>query len=124
MAGLLLGLKNNINIDKNFINKLLPIYLCTDLYDELLLIELRYIIIDYVCELNKVNFSREDFIGNYVGWTSPKTIRLLEHNHDKIMVINDTNSLVINDDDKFGIEAVHAIKIFIRKNENVILIFN
>jgi len=120
---LLTDFKNIININKTSINKLIPIYLCTDLYDGLLLTEVRFIIIDYICELNKVNFDRSDFIDNYVGWTYPKPIRFLERNRDKIIIINDSDSLVINDNDKFGMEAVHAIKIFIRKNENVILIF-
>jgi len=112
-----------MNIDRNFINRLLPIYLCTDLYHGLLLTEVRLIIIDYICELTKINFDRSDFIDNYVGWTSLKTIKLLEHNRDKIIVINDTNSLVINGNDSFGMEAINTIKIFIQKNENIILIF-
>jgi hypothetical protein len=120
---ILTDFKNIININKTLTDKLLPIYLCTDLYDGLILTEVRLIIIDYICELTKVNFDRSDFIDNYVGWTSPKTIKLLEHNRDKIVMINDIDSLVINDDDKFGMEAVHAIKIFTRKNENIILIF-
>jgi len=117
--------KNIININKILTDKLLPIYLCTDLYDGLLLTEVRLIIINYICELTKVNFSRADFIDNYVGWTSPKTIRLLEHNRDKIIVINDFHSLVINDDDKFGIEAINTIKKYMLQNiKDIIIIFN
>lgn len=117
------NMKNVLRINKSlrlemFINKQ---YL--NLHDELLP-ELKHIIIDYTCELTKVYFVRSDFIGDYVGWTSNKTLKLLENNRDKIIIINDTHSLIGSENDYFGREAINTIKNFIVQNKDIVIIFN
>lgn len=117
------NIKNSININKTLLFKIFPIYFSSNLYDGLELPELRNIVIDYVFEVNKVNFNRLDFIDYYVGWTSYKTLDLLEFNRDKIIIINDPHSLIKCKNDVFGIEAINAIKNFIVQNNDVVIIF-
>ena len=118
------NLSNVININKTLLFKILPIYQCTDLYDGLLLPELIRIIIDYVCELSKVTFTRLDFLDVYVGWTAHKTMKLLRSTIDKIIVINNTHTLIQNKGDAFGFEAIATISSFISQNKEIIIIFN
>jgi len=112
------NIKNNTNINKTL---LLKVNLCIDICDNLLLIELKNLILNFMYELYLVRFSDKDFLDKYVGWTYYKTIDLLQNNREKIIIINNSHSLIHH---SFGKEAIDTIKIFINENKDIIIIFN
>ena len=125
---------HNIEIDKNFMINYGTYLLKNFVYDinklSNKLNEIKLIIDKYKNDqlyntLNKINkpvfLQRSDFIGQYVGWTSEKTIELLNNNINKIIIIK-KDELMINIDDSFGYEALQTITIFIIENFDKILV--
>ena len=54
---------------------------------------------------------RSDFIGNYVGESYNKTLKLLQdHVNDDIMFDESEGALCYNEQDSFGFEAMKAIQ--------------
>ncbi len=66
--------------------------------------------------------SREDFVDQYVGWTAPKTKKLLMENRGKVLFVDEAYSLVEGLDDKFGIEAATTLNLFASQHPNEIII--
>jgi len=66
--------------------------------------------------------SRVDFIDKYVGWTSPKTIKLLEENLGKVLFVDEAYSLLNGPHDEFGMEALTALNLFMSQHPNEIII--
>jgi SpoVK/Ycf46/Vps4 family AAA+-type ATPase len=67
--------------------------------------------------------SREDFIGQWVGWTTEKTKTLLQKNHGKVLFIDEAYSLVKSERDQYGIEALDVINRYISEHpRNIIVI--
>jgi len=50
--------------------------------------------------------SRPDFVGKYVGHSAPKTRAFFEANRGKVIFIDEAYSLVLDDKDAFGFEAL------------------
>ena len=67
---------------------------------------------------------RNDFVGQYVGWSEKKTIEFLESNRGKILIVDEAYALVNRYDDSFGIEILTAINTFMSENpSSIIFIF-
>lgn len=112
---------NNLNnaIANSLFSKISPIFIYEDLYDRLP--EIRNIIVDYMCQIYIVHFNRPNFIDRYVGWSGLKTSNLLNNNRDKIIIVDNSHSLVNNKNDCFGKEATHVIETFVEQNNNVVI---
>jgi len=66
--------------------------------------------------------SREDFVDQYVGWTAPKTKKLLMENLGKVLFVDEAYSLVEGLDDKFGVEAATTLNLFMSQHPNQIIV--
>lgn len=66
--------------------------------------------------------SREDFVDQYVGWTAPKTKKLLTENIGKVLFVDEAYSLVEALDDKFGVEAATTLNLFMSQHPNEIIV--
>ena len=66
--------------------------------------------------------SREDFVDQYVGWTAPKTKKLLMENIGKVLFVDEAYSLVEGLDDKFGVEAATTLNLFMSQHPNEIIV--
>lgn len=66
--------------------------------------------------------SRSDFIDFYVGWTAPKTEKLLKSNRGKVVFIDEAYSLCTDPRDSFGIEALTALNKFLSEHPNEIVV--
>jgi hypothetical protein len=66
--------------------------------------------------------SREDFVDQYVGWTAPKTKKLLTENIGKVLFVDEAYSLVEGLDDKFGVEAATTLNLFMSQHPNEIIV--
>ena len=66
--------------------------------------------------------SREDFVDQYVGWTAPKTKKLLNENRGKVLFVDEAYSLVEGLDDKFGVEAATTLNLFMSQHPNEIIV--
>lgn len=64
----------------------------------------------------KVIVSREHFIGTYVGCSRVKTLNLLRANKNKLLYVEDAQTLLCNSHDDFGHEALYTIKKFITEH--------
>lgn len=68
--------------------------------------------------------SREDFIGEYIGWTEKKTRRLLDANRGKVLFIDEAYSLISGQRDIFGMEAATALNRYMSEHpDELIVIF-
>lgn len=68
--------------------------------------------------------TRADFVDRYVGWTSPKTIKLLEENLGKVLFVDEAYSLINGPHDEFGMEALTALNLFLsQRPKEIIVIF-
>ena len=69
--------------------------------------------------------SRSDFVGQYVGWTETKTLKLLKENTGKILVIDEAYSLIESEHDSFGKVALDTLNLYLSENPNkTIVIFS
>lgn len=67
---------------------------------------------------------REDFVGEYVGWTAPKTKKLLEDNLGKVIIVDEAYSLINGPRDEFGMEALTTLNLFMsERHREIIVIF-
>ena len=66
--------------------------------------------------------SREDFVDLYVGWSAPKTKKLLMDNLGKVLFVDEAYSLVEALDDKFGVEAATTLNLFMSQHPNEIIV--
>lgn len=66
--------------------------------------------------------SRSDFVGKYVGHTAPITRKLLESSLGKALFIDEAYTLVNDDRDSFGKEALDQINLFLSQHPNDIVI--
>lgn len=66
--------------------------------------------------------SRADFVDKYVGWTDKKTIALLQKNLGKVLFVDEAYSLVTGPDDRFGIDAVNAMNLFLSQHPGEIIV--
>lgn len=66
--------------------------------------------------------SREDFIGQYVGWTDKKTKSLLQKNLGKVLFIDEAYSLINGPDDQFGFEALNTLTRFLSEHPGEIIV--
>ena len=68
--------------------------------------------------------TRADFVDRYVGWTSPKTVKLLEENLGKVLFVDEAYSLINGPHDEFGMEALTALNLFLsQRPKEIIVIF-
>lgn len=68
--------------------------------------------------------TRADFVDRYVGWTSIKTVKLLEENLGKVLFVDEAYSLINGPHDEFGMEAVTALNLFLsQRPKEIIVIF-
>ena len=68
--------------------------------------------------------SRDDFIDQYVGWTSKKTNKLLRQNLGKVLFVDEAYSLINGPHDEFGMEALTTINLFLSQHpKDIIVIF-
>lgn len=68
--------------------------------------------------------TRADFVDRYVGWTSPKTNKLLEENLGKVLFVDEAYSLINGPHDEFGMEALTALNLFLsQRPKEIIVIF-
>lgn len=68
--------------------------------------------------------TRADFVDRYVGWTSPKTIKLLEENLGKVLFVDEAYSLINGPHDEFGMEALTSLNLFLsQRPKEIIVIF-
>lgn len=66
--------------------------------------------------------SRADFVDKYVGWTDKKTIALLERNLGKVLFVDEAYSLVTGPDDRFGLDAVNTLNLFLSQHPGEIIV--
>lgn len=66
--------------------------------------------------------TRADFVDRYVGWTSPKTIKLLEENLGKVLFVDEAYSLINGPHDEFGMEALTALNLFLSQRPREIIV--
>lgn len=68
--------------------------------------------------------SRPDFVGQYVGHTCDRTKNLLTETlkSGKVLFIDEAYSLVLDEKDSFGNEAVNELNRFLSENPNMIVI--
>lgn len=66
--------------------------------------------------------TRADFIDKYVGWTSPKTNKLLEENLGKVLFVDEAYSLINGPHDEFGMEALTTLNLFLSQHSKEIII--
>jgi hypothetical protein len=66
--------------------------------------------------------SREDFIGEYLGSTEPKTFNLLQRNQGKVLFIDEAYSLYNGHHDMYGMEALTVINRFMSEHPGEIII--
>lgn len=69
--------------------------------------------------------SRPDFVGQYVGHTCEKTLRLLTSTLDsgKVLFIDEAYSILTSDGDSFGHEALNELNRFMSEYPQLIVIF-
>lgn len=68
--------------------------------------------------------SRNDFIGEYLGHTSGKTLKLLEANIGKVLFIDEAYSLLNDPRDAYGYESLNTINLFLSENpDKIVVIF-
>lgn len=68
--------------------------------------------------------SRADFVAPYVGQTAIKTMDLLNKNRGKVLFIDEAYSLLNDDRDSFGMEALTALNQFMSENpQDIVIIF-
>ena len=68
--------------------------------------------------------SREDFIGQYHGHTPIKTLELLKSNLGKVLFIDEAYSLITDEKDIFGFEALSTLNLFMSQHpKEIIVIF-
>lgn len=65
---------------------------------------------------------REDFVGEYVGWTSPKTSKLLNSCIGKVLFIDEAYSLINGPNDQFGLEALTTLNQFMSEHASEIIV--
>jgi hypothetical protein len=66
--------------------------------------------------------SRDDFVGQYVGWTAPKTLKLLKANIGKVLFVDEAYSLLNGPHDEFGMEALNTLTKFLSEHANEIIV--
>jgi hypothetical protein len=67
---------------------------------------------------------REDFVAEYTGQTSIKTMNLLKSCLGKCMIIEEAYSLYTGDSDNYGMEALTVLNRFMYENSsNIIIVF-
>lgn len=68
--------------------------------------------------------SRDDFVGQYVGWSAKKTNDLLNANLGKVVFIDEAYSLVnpSSHGDSFGYEVLNTINLFLSQHPNEIIV--
>lgn len=66
--------------------------------------------------------SREDFIGQYLGWTTKKTKKLLDDNRGKVLFIDEAYSLINGIHDQYGMEALTTLNRYLSEHPNEILV--
>lgn len=68
--------------------------------------------------------TRDDFVGQYVGWTSKRTNDLLNANLGKVIFVDEAYSLINGPHDEFGNEALTALNLFLSQHpKEIIVIF-
>jgi hypothetical protein len=68
--------------------------------------------------------TRADFVDRYVGWTSPKTNKLLAENIGKVIFVDEAYSLINGPHDEFGMEALTSLNLFLsQRPKEIIVIF-
>lgn len=66
--------------------------------------------------------TRVDFVDKYVGWTSPKTNKLLQENLGKVLFVDEAYSLLNGPHDEFGMEALTALNLFLSQHSKEIIV--
>ena len=68
--------------------------------------------------------SREDFCGQFVGHSAPKTLKLLQDNIGKVLFIDEAYSLINDEKDSYGHECLATLNRFMSENgDKIIIIF-
>lgn len=66
--------------------------------------------------------SRDDFVGQYVGWSAPKTLKLLRSSIGKVLFIDEAYSLINGPQDQYGNEVLAEITRFASENPGKLVI--
>lgn len=66
--------------------------------------------------------SREDFIGQYLGWTETKTKELLLRNTGKVLFIDEAYSLCSGERDMYGNEALTTLNRYLSEHADKIVV--
>ena len=66
--------------------------------------------------------SRNDFVSGYLGQTAIKTKELLNKNLGKVLFIDEAYSLMNDEPDPYGMEAITTLNLFMSENPNKIVI--
>jgi hypothetical protein len=66
---------------------------------------------------------RSDFVGEYAGQTGPKTLKVLNENLGKIIIIEEAYLLYTGEKDQFGMEALTEICRFMDEHAKEIIIY-
>jgi hypothetical protein len=61
-------------------------------------------------------YTRGDFVGCYQGWSSKKTREIIERNIGKVIMVDEAYTLITDDNDTYGKEAVTEIVNFMDKH--------
>lgn len=73
---------------------------------------------------NFVIVSRTDFVANYLGQSSNKTLDLLEANLGKVLFIDEAYNLIHDDQDSYGLESLTTLNLFMSQHpSDIIIIF-
>lgn len=66
--------------------------------------------------------TRADFVGQYLGWTAPKTLKLLRENLGKVLFVDEAYSFIESPDDQYGMEALTELNLFMSQHPGEIII--
>lgn len=68
--------------------------------------------------------SRKDFVGEYVGWSAPKTSKMMRDNSGKVIFVDEAYTLMQDQRDVFGKEAITEMTKYMSEHpESCIVIF-
>jgi hypothetical protein len=66
--------------------------------------------------------TRADLVGEFVGHTAPKCLKVLNECLGGVLIIDEAYSLYHGDKDSFGFEAITIINEFVSKHPNEIIL--
>ncbi len=82
--------------------------------------------LNYLSKGHLTSVTREDFIGQYIGHTAPKTREILQKSEGGVLFIDQSHKLYQPDNEKdYGAEAIEVIlQVMENQRDNLVLIFS